>query len=226
MAKRIPAEFKQRMIYGLSTGTLDPVASAAIEKGTALVGKRLEALHWLQDNGYRTYGMICPILPQKNESAYRAFAEQAVAQINLEKCEHVWAEVLNPRGASLHATSTALRQAGRIDEADLLDRVVADKDAKQEYAMQTFLAMSRVIPADKLRFLQYTTKEDEFERWEQYQECGAVLLGMKLADTEKTRLAVVEAVIKANLKQFVEVVLAFKEIKDTKLYRESQASGH
>ncbi|MGA3179476.1 MAG: hypothetical protein ABSF38_03945 [Verrucomicrobiota bacterium] len=220
VAKRIPTEFKQRMIYGLSTGTLDAVASAAIEKGTALVGKRLETLHWLQDNSYRTYGMICPILPQKNESAYRAFAEQAVAQINLEKCEHVWAEVLNPRGASLHATSTALRQAGRIDEADLLDRVVADKDAKQEYAMQTFLAMSRVIPADKLRFLQYTTKEDEFERWEQYQECGAVLLGMKLADTEKTRLAVVEAVIKANLKQFVEVVLAFKEIKDTKLYRE------
>ena len=33
VAKRIPAEFKQRMIYGLSTGTLDPIASAAIEKG-------------------------------------------------------------------------------------------------------------------------------------------------------------------------------------------------
>jgi len=220
VAKRIPAEYKQRVIYGLSTGTLDSGVSEVIEKLTSPVGKRLETLHWLQDNGYRTYGMICPILPQKDESAYRCFAEQIAANINLGKCEHVWAEVLNARGDSLAATSRALRQTGRHGEADLVDKVTADKDEWQKYAEQTFLAMSRVIPADKLRFLQYTTKKDEFERWEQYQECGAVLLGTKLADTEITRLAAVEAVIKANLKQFVEVVLAFKEIKDAKLYRE------
>ena len=220
VAERIPAEFKHRMIYGFSTGTLDPVASAAIEKGTPPVGKRLEALHWLQVNGYRTYGMICPLLPQKNETAYRAFAEQAAAQINLEKCEQVWAEVLNPRGGSLRATTTALRQAGRIDEADLVDRVAADQDAKQEYAMQTFLAMSRVIPTDKLRFLQYTTGKEEFERWETFQEHGAVLLGMKLDGEEKMRLETYEAAITANLKQFVEVVMNLKKIKDDKLYRE------
>ena len=125
VAKRIPAEYKQRVIYGLSTGTLDSGVSEVIEKLTSPVGKRLETLHWLQDNGYRTYGMICPILPQKDELAYRCFAEQIAANINLGKCEHIWAEVLNARGGSLAATSQAFRQAGRHDEADLVDKVAA-----------------------------------------------------------------------------------------------------
>jgi hypothetical protein len=43
----------------------------------------------------------------------------------------------------------------------------------------------------------------------------------KLGDKEKIRLAACEAVIEANLTQFVEVVLMLKEIKDKRLYRES-----
>jgi hypothetical protein len=42
----------------------------------------------------------------------------------------------------------------------------------------------------------------------------------KLNDKERMRLAAYEAVIEANLQQFVEVVLALKKIKDAKLYRE------
>ena len=220
VAEQIPAEFKQRVIYGLSTGTVDNGIASAIEKGAPSVAKRLETLHWLQENGYRTYGMICPILPQKDEAAYREFAEQAAAQINLGKCEHVWAEVLNARGDSLDSTTLALRQAGRHDEADLLDKVANDKEAWQEYAMRAFLALSKVIPAEKLRFLQYTTKKEDFERWEECQSAGAVLLGVKLGDDEKGGLAVSEAAIEANLNQFAEVVLNLKKIKDNKWYRE------
>ena len=101
LAELIPAEFKHRMIYGFSTGTFDKHVCAAIEKGTALVTKRIEALHWLQDNGYRTFGMLCPILPQDD---YDAYAEHALKEIRLDRCEHVWAEVINLRGDSFTAT--------------------------------------------------------------------------------------------------------------------------
>ena len=42
----------------------------------------------------------------------------------------------------------------------------------------------------------------------------------KLKDEERARLAAYEAVIEANLQQFVEVVLSLKKIKDGRLYRE------
>ena len=57
--------------------------------GTALVSKRLEALRWLQDHGYRTYAMVCPILPQTD---YNAFAQEMIGAIDVANCEHVWAE--------------------------------------------------------------------------------------------------------------------------------------
>jgi DNA repair photolyase len=60
IAKLVPEKFKHRMIYGVSTGTLDDRLAASIEDGTPLVSKRIASLHWLQNHGYRTFGMICP----------------------------------------------------------------------------------------------------------------------------------------------------------------------
>jgi hypothetical protein len=217
VARKIPDQYKGRMIYGFSTGTLDSDLAATFEIGTGKVSKRLEALKWLQDNGYRTFGMLCPILPQTD---YSEFARQVAATPEFDRCEHIWAEVLNERGGSLSATSQAIRKAGWIEEADLLDTVAADKETWKEYAEQTFLALSKVIPADKLRFLQYTSKKAEFERWEKHQETGAVLLGIKLAEDESTGLAKSETVVLENIRQFADVVCALKEIKDNKWYRE------
>jgi DNA repair photolyase len=108
------AEHRDRVIYGLSTGTLDDGLAHAFELGTARVSKRLAALHWLQDHGYRTFGMLCPSLPQTD---YGAFARALHDAIRAERCEHVWAEVLNVRGDSMIRTVTALRAAGYGTEA-------------------------------------------------------------------------------------------------------------
>lgn len=62
--RMIPEKYHHRLIFGFSTGTLDNRVAKAIEFGTPLMSKRLEALHWLQDRGLRTFGMICPSLPQ------------------------------------------------------------------------------------------------------------------------------------------------------------------
>lgn len=172
VAQQIPEKYKNRVIYGLSTGTLDTELAKSFEKGTSLVSKRLETLKWLQDNGCRTYGMICPILPQKD---YTQFAKQMTATIDLAKCEHVWAEVINLRGDSLTATAQALRAAKYNEEADLLERVMNSKEQWENYARATFEALAAVVPHEKLRFLQYVNKANK-TWWAERTGQGAVLL--------------------------------------------------
>ena len=175
VAKRIPEQYRNRVIYGLSTGTMDSNLTKSFEIGTGLVSKRLEALKWLQDNGYRTYAMICPILPQTD---YDAFAQSVIQHIDIAKCEHVWAEVMNGRGDSLTATVQALRGAGRDAEAELLEKIATDKAAWEESARQTFEALAQVVPGDKLRFLQYVNAKSQ-AWWVARKEQGAVVLAKK-----------------------------------------------
>ena len=161
------------MIYGLSTGTLDDQIASAIEGGTPLVCKRLEALRELQDRGLRTYGMLCPILPQADAEEY---AGRVAASLRVDRCEHVWAEVLNVRGRSMARTYGALRQAGHDAQAGWLEQVANNGRLWEEYARRTFLALSKVVPPHKLRFLQYV-KRGTLEWWRAHESLGAVLLG-------------------------------------------------
>jgi DNA repair photolyase len=170
------APYRQRVIYGLSTGTLDDRLGAAFEKGTALVSKRIQALHELQDEGFRTFGMICPSLPQRDAAAYRDFAEQAAAKLGTRHCEHVWAEVLNVRGDSMLRTCNALREAGFHEHAARLAHVSVDREAWEDYSRQTFEAHARIYEGqDKLRYLQYLGRGTR-PYWEAQKARGAVLL--------------------------------------------------
>lgn len=171
----IPERYHQRLIFGFSTGTVDDRVARAIEKGTAMVSRRIESLHWLQDNGFRTFGMICPSLPQED---YRRFSEEACEAIRVDRCEHVWAEPINVRGDSLVKTLAALKAAGLDEEAERLAAVSGAGHGKawEEYARQTFLAHTKNIPAEKLRFLQYID-QNTAGWWSGQQKHGAVLLG-------------------------------------------------
>ena len=185
---------RSRIIYGVSTGTLDDKLAAAIEEGTPLVSKRIASLHWLQDNGFRTFGMICPSLPQwlpglSTDEAYRFWAIQMAAAIRADRCEHVWAEVINLRGESFIRTITALSQSGYGAMADELIRISNDKQEWEQYARATFLAHADVyssldyvvcigdefgIMRTKLRFLQYVTKATR-GWWESQKRDGAIV---------------------------------------------------
>lgn len=171
IAKGIPEEHAQRMIYGVSTGTLDDELGK-FEKGTALISKRIQSLRKLQDMGLRTFGMICPVLPQRD---YDAFAEMLADTICIDRCEHVWGEVFNPRGGALKSTQSSLVGLGFDWEAQELGRLT-DNEAWEDYARNVFTAMRKVVPDDKLRFLQYVQKE-HLEWWQQHVGKGAVLLG-------------------------------------------------
>lgn len=164
-----------RVIYGVSTGTLDDKLAAAFEEGTPKVSKRIESLHWLQDNGFRTFGMICPSLPAVEPSGYGKFAREMYDAIRGDKCEHVWNEVINVRGESFTRTEKCLRDAGFDQHASVLKLVSENKDAWEAYARRTFESHSQFYKRGQFRFLQYVTKSTR-PYWESQISNGAVLL--------------------------------------------------
>ncbi len=182
---RIAAEldaYRDRVIYGVSTGTLDDGLARAFEAGTPLVSKRIASLHWLQDHDFRTFGMLCPSLPLFHADDYARFARDCAAAIRAEKCEHVWAEVLNVRGESMTRTCAALLYHGFDDEAARLEHVSTDKAAWEDYARATFEAHAKAYAGQtgpdgtpKLRFLQYVTAASK-SWWQARVPDGAILL--------------------------------------------------
>ena len=163
---------RERVIYGVSTGTLDDGLARAFEAGTPLVSKRLASLYWLQDHGYRTFGMVCPSLPQAD---YPKFAREMATAIRADRCEHVWAEVINLRGESFKRTINALCDGGFNEEAEWLAEAGDCKWKWELYAKATFLAHADVLARGKLRFLQYVTPETR-PWWTSKAWRGAVVL--------------------------------------------------
>ena len=171
-------QYRDRMIFGLSTGTFNDKLAATIEAGTSSSTARLRTLHWLQDNGYRTFAMVCPSLPQRD---YNSYAAEAAERVRVDRCEHIWAEVLNVRGLSLKNTCAALLKGGFEMEAGRVYGVSgrAYKAAWEEYARATFLAHTKCVPPSKLRFLQYVQK-GQAAWWNEQKNRGAILLGKKV----------------------------------------------
>lgn len=164
---------RERIIYGVSTGTLYDDLALAFEQGTAKPSKRIQCLHDLQDAGYRTFGMICPSLPQKS---YQEFASACASALRIEKCEHVWAEVMNVRGDSFVRTYKSLHAAGYIWEANEVVSLAENKERWEQYARDTFSGYALDDRyRGKLRFLQYVNK-DTRAFWESQRENGAVIL--------------------------------------------------
>ncbi|QUE49268.1 hypothetical protein KBB96_10320 [Luteolibacter ambystomatis] len=165
----------QRIIFGVSTGMLDDRIATAIEEGTPKVSKRLESLHWLQDHGLRTFGMICPSLPHED---YDQFSQKVCEAIQADRCEHVWAEVINFRGSSFEHSVGRLREHGLSAEADALLKISKPSSGAlwEDYARKTFLAHTRNLDPKKLRFLQYVD-EQSAGWWKKQRSKGAVLIG-------------------------------------------------
>jgi DNA repair photolyase len=170
-------QVRERMIFGFSTGTLDDMIAKVFEEGTPLVSKRIAALHVLQDAGFRTFGMICPSLPQRTFTDYMDFAQRAAELVRYDRCEHVYAEVINVRGDSFTRTIRALREGGLFREAEALDWVSSNPRDWEQYNRLTFLAHVKATEqwVGKLRYLTYV---DDSTRhyWQCHISKGAVLL--------------------------------------------------
>ena len=167
------AAFKERVIFGLSTGTLHDNVALHVEKGASSPTARIRALETLHREGFRTFGMICPVLPQAN---YAQFADEVTKRILPFVTENVWVEVINARGKAFNATIAALGDAGDTATQAAMQLIHDDKAAWENYARATFAALAAVVPADKYRFLQYV-QEGQTSWWRSQVTRGAVLLG-------------------------------------------------
>jgi DNA repair photolyase len=178
IAQSLTDEQKRRVIFGLSIGTLDDELARAIEPTCPSPSRRCDAHRWLQDQGYRTFAMLCPILPQSLDQ----FVRKAVETIRPDQCEHVWAEVLNVRGESMTQTLASLENSHLHKAAEDLRAICGQekRHAWEDYARETFLALTQAVPkredGPKLRFLQYVTRESD-AWWRACANQGAVLLG-------------------------------------------------
>ena len=169
-------DVRARMIFGVSTGTLDDAVAAAIEEGTPRVSSRIESLRVLQDNGFRTFAMVCPSLPRVYGD-YKAAAFEFRERLRYDRCEHVWAEVINLRGESFTRTVRALDDAALGSWAFEMVQVAEDPHHHENYTRQTFLGHVEACKGmpGKLRFLVYPRPQWR-SWWETQIANGAVIL--------------------------------------------------
>ena len=85
---------RNRVVVGLSIGTLDDVWAKKMEVDTSPPSARIHALHRLQDAGVPTFGMLCPIFPEVMEGDR---LERLVEATRPPLVEHLSAEPFNDR---------------------------------------------------------------------------------------------------------------------------------
>jgi len=167
--------FRDRITYSLSTGTIRPEISACIEGNASPIEDRIKILKKLQADGFRTYGMLCPILPSEIDKL-----DILIDEINPKVCEHVWAEAINVRGKSLVETREQLIECGLNEDAEAIGDVMGNKESWRNYSKELFLNLQTKMKKrellHKFRFLQYVKKEPtKFKKFFENQE-GAVCL--------------------------------------------------
>jgi len=144
---------RERVVVGLSIGSLDDDWARHVEPGTSLPSARIRALHALQDAGVRTYAMLCPCFPHVLEDDH---LERLVDAHRVDRCEHVWFEPFNVRW-NWTLVEQALPEG--IDK-DWLRRI-KDGDRRLRSAYETELYERLLMVAadggwiDKMRYLLY-----------------------------------------------------------------------
>ena len=169
-------EYKDRIVYGFSTGTIRNDISVCIEEFASPVQERLEALKYLQQRDYRTFGMLSPILPSEMK-----YVDELIDTVNPIACEHIWAEAINYRGESLPSTRDKLIGSGFQNEAEEINQLIGNTSNWREYCIKLFIKIRNKLISlnqlDKFRFLQYPEKSKDFaDFFCQHEDEGAVYL--------------------------------------------------
>lgn len=159
-------DYKERVIYGISTGTTRKDISRILEERAAPIEERVKAIHWLQDNNYRTFGMICPVgVYESDEESVKKLLDNVRPEHKC--CEAVWVEPINARAGNFKAIVSKFTENGLNTEVELMEQTREDKDRSAwfEYSKSLFnnfkAEMMRRGVLDKLNFLQYYHKGEE-----------------------------------------------------------------
>lgn len=88
------AAHRDRVVVGLSVGSLDREWAGRVEIGTSSPMARLGALSALQMSGVPTFGMMCPVFPDALDGDG---VERLIEAVRPSECETVWSEPYNDR---------------------------------------------------------------------------------------------------------------------------------
>jgi DNA repair photolyase len=172
------AQYRERLVVGLSIGTLDERFAARMEGRTSRPQSRISALQTLQDAGVPTFGMLCPVFPQVLETDE---LERLIDAIRPDHCEHVWAETFNDR-SNWRSVRDAYPQGS--ETWNWLTRVFGQRETAlwSRYATDLYCRIhDQAVQGnwtDKLRYLLYE-KDIAAEDAVSFQELNGVLLQCK-----------------------------------------------
>lgn len=155
------ARHRDRVLVGISlTGTPDKEeVLKIIEPNASPILERISALRKAHRMGFRTYAMLCPLLPG---IADRRKEIRGLVQI-VKRCgvEEIFVEPVNPRGKGLPFTEQTLREAGRPMEADRIAHVRRATNWSA-YAVRLVADVQQVMRqqgmADRFKFLLYGSR--------------------------------------------------------------------
>jgi len=134
---------------------------AAVERYASPNPDRREALVGAHRRGYRTFGMLSPVLPGIVENGQDMI--ELFNYIMDANPGDIWVEPVNARGPGLIWTAEDLRSAGYTDMAAAVDRI-RKRDAWQEYAFELTRHAQAAAAAlgllDKVHVLLYQNRFD------------------------------------------------------------------
>ena len=172
---------RERVTVGLSlTGTPDKEkVVSSIEPHASLISDRMRVLKKAHKMGLRTYGMLCPLMPEIADSP--AQIERLVEFVLACGAEEIFSEPVNPRGRGLIYTQSVLLQNGFEREAIAVGRIRKKKEWGQ-YAIDLLRNIQTAVKncgcPDKLRFLFYPSKlTKEQIDWVNHHSLGVKKLG-------------------------------------------------
>ncbi len=151
-------EHVDRVLVGLSiTATPDKSdVMSVVEPNASTNIERMAALKEAHEKGFRTYGMLCPLLPGVADGPHQI--EELVSFAVECGAEEVFVEPLNRRGRGLRLMQEALNENGYYAEAVAVGRI-----RKREYWSLYVVdlmrnvqhAVEKVYDMERLRFLLY-----------------------------------------------------------------------
>ena len=151
-------QHRDRVLVGLSlTGTAEACAILGIiEPNASPIAERIVALREAHARGLRTYGMLCPLLPEIADAPEKI--DRLVELVAQCGAEEIFVEPVNARGPALRVTQEALDSHGYATEAAAIKRI-----RKREHWSRYVVEMIRLVQnsvqrhaaLSQLRFLLY-----------------------------------------------------------------------
>jgi len=156
--------YSDRILFGMSiTSTPDKAGQTAIiEPNASSISERIAVMNAAHKRGFRTYAMLCPLLPGIADSPDQI--EQLVKSAVEYGAQEIFVEPVNTRGPGLRVTQEALANSGYKDEAVAIESIRTHKGWSR-YTTRLISNVQRSIRTlsdiSRLRFLLYPSRLTE-----------------------------------------------------------------